>query len=166
MTGLIALCVAIGGCLILALLRFVSIFKNKRFGSRLVRQLDQDPEYALAVAAELQNCYGSEPWEDLEPIDNDLSAIVEDDRLGKFQILRKIGLPDGAILLVTLCRASDYDACLGGGFKEVTKVFQFSFLLKNNPEKKRLEIYSDFYDSLTSKLLRKEFADQFLLKAA
>jgi hypothetical protein len=165
MNGFIALLFVIG-CIIFAVVRYRSNSSTKRFGSKLVRRLDTEPQFAAEVAAELQNCYGSEPWEELEPLDADLSEIVEDDRIGKFQILRKIELPDGAILLVTLCRAQEYDAALGGGFKDATRLFQFSFLLKNNPEKKRLEIYSDCYDCLTSKLLRKEFVNQFFLKAA
>lgn len=165
MKGLFAVLLALGITLV-AVFRLLSNYKSKQFGSKLVRQIDQDPEFAQEIAAEMQNFYGSESLKELSPLDSSMADLEKGDRLGKFEILRKVTLPDGNFLLVTLCRAADYDASLTGTLKEVTKVYQLNFLLKNNPEKNRLEVYSDFYDCLTTKLLRKEFVEQFFLKAA
>jgi hypothetical protein len=130
------------------------------FGDQLLQQLNTNPHFAKVIAQELQNLYGSESNAGMQSLQTLLLDFTEGKRYGKFEILRKIELPSGEFLFVTICHATDYDIVTHKKFREVAKVYQLSFVVKNNLERQKIEVYSDYYELLPDKFLRQEFATE------
>lgn len=138
--------------------RLVRNTRSKMQGKQLLKLIDQDPNVAADVAAELLNVYATTPHNG-QPLRVLLQGLTETQTYGKFQILRKVELGTGDFLVLTLCRSEDYDMGVNGKMKNVDRVTQYNFAIRLNREKQQVEVCSEYFFDLSDKFLRQEFGE-------
>lgn len=130
-------------------------YRTKQYTKTLLQELDANPAFANDIAVEMQHFYGYEPNPNGLLLKDLLANIEEGDRLGDFEILRKIEFDDGSFLLVTMSHEKNYFSDRYEREHVSIENYQLSFLIKGG---EMIKVWSDYYESLPKRFLREAFA--------
>lgn len=141
-----------------ALYEFWKNHRSKQFAKNLLRQLDANPAFANDIAAEMQHLYGYESNPNMLSLKDLLVNIEAGERVGDFEILRKIEFDNSSFLFVTMSHEKHYATDKYGNEQMSVRNYQLSFLIKNDAQQKQTGVWSDQYENLSKKNLRRAFA--------
>ena len=138
-----------------AIYRWIHNMRVGNYSAKLIKALDASPGLADEVATDYQNQYAKVPDGEFISIQKRLAHMQTGQVvLKKYEILGRYPLQKDGLLLVTLCRNTE----IGERGGDVIKKYHFNFVVQHKPATKEVEVCSDYFEILSDKFLREDFA--------
>jgi hypothetical protein len=139
--------------------RWFSNNRSSNFTKKLIKALNESPDFAGEVAIDHANLYAKAKNNSTQTLNQRLDFIKVNSMLfDKFQILGKYPLENDGVLLITMCHNIEQGESQGS---EVIKKFALNFVVKHNKEGE-IEVCSDYFAALMDKILRQDFANSMI----
>ncbi len=142
--------------------RLIRNFNSKVSTNKLIKKIDENPEYANTISESLDCLYTKLPIDDFPDFFNKLSKLPKNLKLHKFHILRIQKINNLSFLLITVCSDTDYNINAMGKLDHIEDIYQMNFLIFRNNLKMQFEFKSELYNDLNEKNLKSTFQSELM----
>ena len=138
--------------------RKVKAIINKSSVNGLINSLRRNAIKPEDVIAPLDVPYGKRENCTQEEFEKLKSAIAVSTKIDEYTILYQCDADNNQYLLITEVVFSDFDIGVNGKPTDVSKKAYHSFVLRYEPDKQELSVWSDLHDGVTSKFQKEGFS--------